>query len=181
MPVTAHTHELVREHLAHPSKTDYMKRIESEHRIPAVHHLWPRMYWLACLVCPAPGEVPGYAEATDDELRMLTSYMDYKLTSVYRDEYVRAVRELPLPLVAGHNTTIFVKREEDGWGYKAMSWESGSWPHSYRSMRKPEDLPDHPLSLVEIIDKIETTVDTPRPAWVAWKEEHPDVFAAVTV
>lgn len=182
--MTTQTAAIVAEHLGQP-KNGYAERVERDYRIPVVASLWPRCYWILCLVGPEDLYPDGFKrspygalEATDDELAQIASYIDFKLASFYLESYGREVRELLLPLVGGHNTVILLKRQ-DGWGYKRMTWETGSWPHSYMSRNPP---PPTNLSLLDVLDHIEDIVPA---KWVAWKRTHPvhgryfaDVFDA---
>lgn len=172
---TLGVNRLVTEHLA-AEKSEWARRVESEFRVPVSGSLWPSIYWLACVV--EVGDLGSTAEPSDDELRVVASYIDYKLTTFYRESYAAAVRALPLPLVPGHNTVVLVKHPDvppegthwRGWGYRRDTWRTGSWPHSYT--HRP-GAPTDPLSLLEILDHVEGGGwrSTPNEAWESWKTE----------
>lgn len=180
MAVVAESRVLA-EHLAR-ERSELAARIETEFKVPAEGHLWPRVYWLACVVVN-PEE--GWVTPTDHELRQIRSYIEFKARSFYREHFADEVLDAALPLCAGHNTVIFAQRPEvsgngyeasRGWGYRRMTWETASWPHAYGGVRSAKSLPDHPLSVVEVMDHVETIVGAPSEKWIAWKTEHAELF-----
>lgn len=159
-------------------------RIERDFKIPCADSLWPSRYAIVTLALQHFGTevlVPD-----DDELRVIASYVDYKLTTFYREGYAAEVRAQPLPFVPGHNTVVVAKfadgdrthrpeRWQPGWGYRRHTWQTGTWPQAYFH-RPVANLPDHPLSILELFDAVEGTGGSypygPYASWAAWKLEH---------
>lgn len=174
---------VVREHM-NELKSAEARRIESEFGVPTSGSMWPRVFWLACVVVPEQS-YDKHVLPTDDEVRQIRSYIEFKATSFYNDTWAKKILEDALPVCGGHNTVIFGKYPETpaegsswtGWGYRRMTWETGTWPHAYQS-RGAKNLPDHPLTLVETIDHCEGFGDEPSPKWEAWKAAHPEIFPA---
>ena len=178
--------DIVREHM-NGMKSATARRFETEFKVPTCD-MYPEIYWIACVAVPPdePFRNPwGTLVPEDWEVAQIASYIDYKLTTFYREHYADKVRAKALPVCAGHNTVTFVKRPDQvtgnwvsssvGWGYRRMTWQTGAWPHAY-GHAKATNLPDGPLSLVQVIDHCEGFGDKPNPKWDAWKAEHPETF-----
>lgn len=169
MPVTDHTRRVVQRHLDKP-KTAWAARVEAEYRVPVVGDLWPSVYWVVCLV--GPGGLLEAVEPTEAEVAQVASYTEYLLQTRYREGYAAQLRALPLACDGGFNGVVLVKRA-NGWGYTRHRWPSGSWPHAYQ--HRPEAPRD--LTLVQVLDHIETITGTASAQWQAWKDEHPAVYS----
>lgn len=163
-------------------KTPEARRIEQEFQVPTSDSLWPQYFWIACVVVPARS-YDRHVVPTDVEIKQIRSYIEFKVTSFYREGFAQQVLEDALPICAGHNTVILGKYPETaengskmtGWGYRRMSWETASWPHAYQG-RGTVNVPEHGLTLVEVLDHCEG-YDRPSEKWEAWKAAHPDLFA----
>ncbi|MFH0830393.1 MAG: hypothetical protein V1887_04525 [Candidatus Aenigmatarchaeota archaeon] len=117
------------------------------------------------------------AMPTEQELGQLDSYREYTVRERYHEWLAEEILAKPLPVEAGHNTTVFAKGKEawqsagDGWAYRLVKWRGGPvyWP----SMDTPGR---HDCTLPEIIDYIETISENPMKEWLSWKEAHPKTF-----
>lgn len=181
--------EAVRKHL-NAEKPEAARRIERRFRVPTCGHLWPGIFWVACVVVPETGSLDRWIMPTDHEVWQIRSFIDYKLSKFFTEPASTQLRKAALPAYGGHNTIIFCKYPDvpaegmiasaRGWGYRMQTWrDSGAWPHSYGVLeRDRQKLPDHPLTLVEAMDHRERLTDKPNPKWEAWKATHPSIFPA---
>lgn len=138
-------------------------RIQEEFRIP-VDSFHPRTYWIVSL--DYESEMP-----TDQELRQLRSFCEFLVRKYYTEGYHRRLLEaMPFAACAGHNTTIFRKGSDDGWGYRRYTWQVGP---PYVPNRMTRDYT--PSSLVAVLERCESLLPE---EWQRWMREHPDMFPA---
>lgn len=136
-------------------------------RIP-VDSNYPMTYWIASI----SGES---AMPTDEELRMIWSFIEFVVKSTYREEWQEKTFARPLPICPGHTTAVLRK------GARWTHWPNPSegWAYRKNESRYMPGLKER-LPLAELLDLINTyTWDEGKPlspAWVKWKAEHPDVF-----
>lgn len=178
--------DAVRRHL-NEEKSAAARRIEQRFRVPTCTHLWPGIFWIACVVIADDSPLQQYAMPTDKEVWQIRSYIDYKL-SMFSEPTSSRLREAALPADGGHNTIVFCKYPDApaagmipsacGWGYRMQTWrEGGAWPHSYGLTEAERDkLSQLPLTLVQAMDHREAFTDKPNPKWEAWKAAHPSAF-----
>lgn len=120
------------------------------------------------------------ARPTDAETAMLVSFLDEYKHHWYNPGFLSKLAEKPLDVDGGANGVIFHKWAGDDWGYRRQSYTIGNlwtvaWP-SQRDGREYGRLAG-PLSLTELMDRINGHGDDPNPRWEAWKAAHPEVFA----
>lgn len=136
-------------------------------RIP-VDSNYPLTYWIASISDES-------AMPTDDELRMIWSYIEYAVKNTYREEWQEKAMARPLPLCSGHVTKVL--RKGARWRY--MDNPSEGWAYRKNDSRYMPGLKER-LPLIEVLDLINCHIwDEARPlapAWVKWKAEHPDIF-----
>lgn len=110
---------------------------------------------------------------TDEELKQIRSYCEYKIKTVYNESYATRLLNEDLPKESGHNTTIFRKGFRFGcihigWFYRRRSWN-----------RYPTYVPDlsaknyKMLSLVGVMNRAEDIIPK---KWEDWKRDHNDIF-----
>lgn len=106
----------------------------------------------------------------DAEAAVLASYIGYLRGK--HPEHARR-RMLAQPFDTGDLAAlVFAKRGEGDWCYRRAHWTEGVfwWP-------LPEGLPEgRRLSLVQVLDHVETTCGEEAPEWQAWKAAHPEIF-----
>ena len=121
----------------------------------------PNRWWLAALDRDS-------AQPTSGELRMLRSYVDYK-ADAYLEPYRSRLLSSDAPEDPGHSTVVLLKRGRDDWYYRRLAWDMGYWPR----MRDQRD----PMSLDELLDRIESIGGALIRRWERWKADHPSPHA----
>lgn len=120
------------------------------------------------------------ARPTDAEAAMLASYLEeYKAYWYGNGRYAHTLTQRPLDVDGGANGVVFRKWGEDDWGYRRQSWTRGPRyvPQSPPiRARYPEEAPQGPLPLLEVMDRAHTICGEVYPRWTEWKTAHPDVF-----
>lgn len=152
---------------AMPFLSDEQRQHINSFRIP-VDSNYPMPYWIASL----SGES---AMPTDDELRMIWSFIEYVVKKTYNEEWQEKTLARHLPLCSGHVTAVLRK----GARWTHMPNPSEGWAFRKNESRYLPGLKER-LPLDQLLDLINThaweTVSTLAPNWVKWKAEHPDIF-----
>lgn len=163
-------------------------------KIP-VDSFYPSTYWIASIDYDS-------VMPTDDELRMIWSFIEYQVKRIYNLTYQERIFAKPFPADGGHNTHIF--RKGSRWLKQAPLYEkdgdvtrefsegarlvNGGDPCEgwvYRQITWEQNhaplWPKPRLGLVQLLDRINTLGEDKEPFadWVKWKAEHPDIFPAV--
>jgi hypothetical protein len=166
---------IAQEDLKPPFEHHYLTDQQVEHvkvfRIP-VDSSHPMTYWIASIHRES-------AMPTDEELRMIRSFIEYEVQNRYNLTYQEKIFAKPFPAEGGHVTKVFRKGSMwtnqpnacEGWVYRRASWEGG-WHPQWPAPR---------LSLLEVLDDIWAIGwgDEPRrpsSSWVEWKAARPDIF-----
>lgn len=127
------------------------------------------------------------ARPTEEETRMLVSFLDQYKDYWYNESYLKRLAARPLDVDGGANTVIFHKFGDRDWGYRRSSFTMGflwtiPWPGSLRDEERakhPDSRYIGPLALDELMDVIHARGSAePDKRWAAWKAEHPDAFPA---
>lgn len=153
-----------------PSLTVEQKAVILAHKIP-VDSAYPGTCWIACVQYDS-------VMPTEAELRMIASYIEYKVRNQYNETYQEKIFAKPLPACGGHVTKVFRKGArwrhhpdpDEGWTYRHSTWEnSGTWPDG-RSR----------VSLMAVLDRLNSAHWNEKPyqfpEWVKWKADRPDIF-----
>lgn len=141
--------------------------IQNTFRIP-VDSFKPGPYWIISL--DRDSFLP-----TDQELKQLRSYCEYKTATVYNEFWQKKLLEMPLAKCGGHNTTIFRKgirhRPEETKGH----WYFRKWSWSMGPLYMPSIMDGgyKALTLIEVMDIIEEIIPA---RWEEWKKKHSDIF-----
>lgn len=150
-----------------PFLSDEQRQHIDSFRIP-VDSNNPMTYWIASI----SGES---AMPTDDELRMIWSYIEYAVKTTYREEWQEKTMTRRLPLCSGHVTKVLRK----GARWTHLPNPSEGWAYCRNGGRYLPGLKER-LPLVEVLDLINCYVwDEAKPlapTWVKWKAEHPNIF-----
>ena len=134
----------------------------------------PAKYYLICV------DYESSVLPTDQELRMLKSFMEFKIRAWYNERWAEKLLAKEFPADAGVNTLIFRKggvwdtnkAPYEGWGYRRMTWTQGP-------MYVPDRLADdyEPPSLITVLERCLDLKHTSfGEKWTEWKSEHPDTF-----
>lgn len=147
------------------------KRIASEHKIPVIESPGSAYY---IITLDIEGEVP-----TPAELAQLVSYREFVVRDYYTEAWQQRILSMDLPADGGHNTTAFRKGSPwlDEYPAAAGSWfyEKVTWTmHGKVPNIAARDFV--PLTLVQVMDRIQQWDKEPRKNWLAWKTTHADVF-----
>jgi hypothetical protein len=139
-----------------------------KYRIPLVHTSHPSWNYLVS-VCV--WDLYRAQRPTDDEARMIGSFIDYQ-RSRYRAHWQEKLRTRPFDMDGGFNSLTLIKHANGGWGYRRRTWEYGpmfvpSWE-------------DDPESLEAVLDRIYTYGDHLMGDWAQWKVDHPEVFGGAS-
>lgn len=144
-------------------------------RVPFIKHPYPRWYYVVAVVVPDERRPVWHGEMpTDDELRMVASFIDEYREYWYRDSYKQKMRDLaPYDIDGGAVGTYLVKHANGGWGYRKHTWEYGPcFVPMYNADPEP---------LEQVLDRVHSHGSGPLPKrWLEWKSSHPEVFAAVS-
>lgn len=149
------------------------------HRIAVVGSPHP---WWHYIVALYDGSLHGDKNPcpTDNETRMLSSFLDEYKTRWYNTRYLAELAERPFDLDGGANGYTFQKYGDNDWGYRQRTWEVGPqfWPGPgwYRA-KYGEGPSSQAYSLAALMDHIHSRgEDKPASRWVEWKSRHRDVF-----
>jgi hypothetical protein len=150
--------------------TDQQVEHVKSFRIP-VDSSHPMTYWIASLYRHS-------AMPTDEELRMIWSFIEFEVKRRYNLTYQEKIFAKPFPAEGGHVTKVFRKgsmwtnqpNATEGWVYRRSTWEGG-WHPQWPAPR---------LSLVKVLDDVWDvgSPESPRPLaeWVEWKAARPEIF-----
>lgn len=134
------------------------------YRLPVVGSPYPRWaYHVAVVVADGPWEG---IEPTEDEARILGSFLEYTIDRWYNRQWIAKMREAPFDLDGGTNTMTFLKKPDGNWTYRRMTWTHGPWPFRGNPRQFPR--------LVDLLDHIEDPIPE---RWETWKAAHPEVFS----
>ncbi|MEJ2886135.1 hypothetical protein [Actinomycetospora aeridis] len=145
-------------------------------RVPFVTNEYHRWNYVCSVVVVEPNKWSPWAGLlpTDDEARMIASFIDEYREHWYRDTFKAVMAEFaPYDIDGGANLAILRKRPEDGgWQYRKRTWESGPhwWP----------DRESEPLTLAAVLDRVHTIAGDPMRHWQEWKSAHSEVFSDAT-
>lgn len=127
-----------------------------------VDERYPKTWWIACLdVRSLP--------PTEQELRMLRSYIEYITRDLYNETWQRKILEAPLPICNGHNTITFYK-DEASWRYRRSTWTIGP-------PMVPAFLGSDHWNLEQLLDHINDEWRASK--WTQWKVQYPEIFESV--
>lgn len=106
---------------------------------------------------------------TDDEIKLLVSYQEFKVRQMYRN--ADEILAMPVPACEGHNTTIFAKGPSSllripGWCYRKPTWSMGPLFFPHDGVEKPAP---PPWTLSELLDR--SIEDLLPKQWQKWKKE----------
>jgi hypothetical protein len=145
--------------------SDDKERIETLFRVPVAEQYCGR-YFIATLA-------PESLLPSDEELAILRSIIEFKISITYNETYIRKLMAMALPREAGHNTSTYTKGlhgdETKGWFYGKSTWTGAPrWPNPVAASFKP-------LTLVEVVEHEYRGIGGVEPAqdWLAWKQTHP--------
>ncbi len=77
----------------------------------------------------------------------------------------------PYAAIGGHNTVTLLKRSDYDWRHNCHTWRVGP-----RYMPHPETGYGEALSLLRLLDHIETTCGEVSSKWIEWKRDNPEIF-----
>lgn len=143
----------------------------ADYRWPIVSTLYPRWCYVTTLVVDQTlwgGVVP-----TDAELAVVDAFHREYMNYWYRPGWVDRMRaEHLFDVDGGANGRYLLKVADGDWRYRKASWQHGAWPFHDAE----------PMDLLPLLDHIHTIGGDgePMPRWTEWKQQHADVFAAVT-
>lgn len=127
--------------------SEHLERLRSgglatDLRIPLIDSLRPERPFILCVVINAPhwgGLIP-----TDEELLLLSGYLDYLCSRVW----TRPSPDRPFDIDPGINTIVFLKRAVGDWSYRHITWTQGAILWS-------SPVSDQCYDLAQLLDKIE--------------------------
>lgn len=143
----------------------------NRYRFPLVSNPYPRWFYITAVVVSDDlwvGQRP-----TDRELEIIASfhaeYCDHWYGPTGTGWRGRVMERRPFDIDGGANGRILIKHSNGGWGYRQRTWTLG-----------PEFVPEwneEPAELITVLDRAHRIVDEPAKHWLAWKANHPDLFA----
>jgi hypothetical protein len=145
-----------------PEEKEY---VQNNFKIP-VDSLAPEKGWIVSLDRES-------AMPTEQELKQLQSFTEYKMGRTYNERHVAKLLQMPLAVEDGYDTTILRKGMGDdnvGWFYRRAGWKIDP---DY--LINPSMKGYRAQSLVEVMDQQEI-MTTVVEKWAAWKRERPDIF-----
>ncbi|MGW4222940.1 hypothetical protein ACWEG1_05735 [Streptomyces bauhiniae] len=153
-------------------------------RVPVVSSFNPQWrYIAACLGTPTETgthHVPPWPFASTDqptsrEAHMLASFIREHIAYSYNETYQAKLARLPLDVVSGFPTRVFIKYGADDWGYRVTTWTSGpTFTPGPPDSPFPEDAVRLPLE--KVMDRAHTIGGRPMQHWLDWKAAHPEIF-----
>jgi hypothetical protein len=100
---------------------------------------------------------------TTDEIKLLRGHVECVVESIYVEHLVTSMLEAASAGDDGHNTEVFIKRGPGDWIFRKCTWDHGPWPfHGHEAM-----------SLLALIDHIETVGGEISRRWSSYCEAHP--------
>ena len=158
-----------------------------ELRVPLVDGFYPQWnYTVAVAVSwhegPCERATPWCTlMPTDDEIRMIASFIQEYRNHWYREGAGRELDRRPYDIDGVANGIVFGKMAElpengkyaprpEHWTYHKRSWRYG--PLAIQMVG------DRPMTLLELMDHERTisSDDGPMPRWIEWKAAHPEIF-----
>lgn len=144
-------------------------------RIPVVSNAWPRWNYIVAFdldQIDKDGHRP-----TDAEAALLRSFLDEYIQHWYRESWITKMAERPFDIDGGANGIVFRKWGPDDWGYRRRTWQYGPvFVPEHPRIRGQRENPMGPLTLLQVMDRINSICDEPLQRWVEWKAAHPDLF-----
>lgn len=92
------------------------------YRIPMVTDLYNNWKFQVALVQPGESPWGGYLEATEDEVKAISAYLEYTMR-YYNQGWRNNMEKLPVDIDGSVNTVVFAKTPR-GWVYRRSSWTS---------------------------------------------------------
>lgn len=151
-------------------------------RIPVVTSFKPGWKYVAAFIDVDRSQYSWGSQErpTEDEARMLASFIEEYKHHWFNDWYKAQLLERPLDVDSGCNTTVFIKYGADDWGYRRCSWEYGPMyvPSGPKVRGGEHEYAKHPgpLPLEQVMDLAHTICDEPMQHWLQWKADHPEIF-----
>ncbi len=147
----------------------------TKYRVARITDLHTSYYLIAALVDPEDSDSPyaniwGFQHPTDADAELLGKYIDYKIRSWFRESYIKQMKEMPLDIDSGWNTTTIAKMEHS-WVYRKMTWEG----QPYSPTKYPKVEASYP-TLLALLDHIErnwgSNINQPNQKWTDYKNKH---------
>jgi hypothetical protein len=152
-------------------------------RIPVVNSAYPSWKYIAAFLSTGehsnidpPWPLASKERPTDDEAKMISSFIQCYIQHWFNDRYQRKLAQHPLDVDGGSNTTVFIKYGADDWGYRRCSWEYGPVfvPAPPGAPNRAETGGRHTLE--QVMDRCHAVASKPMQYWIDWKAAHPDTF-----
>jgi hypothetical protein len=138
-------------------------------RVPVTSR-WPEHGYFATFDKGSP------RRPTSSEVMMILGYIEYYRQRHYTPTEQLLLKGQPFDVDPSVETLILHKYAEGDWGYRRRHWQSEL--HFVPRSPKVVGRSVGPLSLQQVLDLAEAPPSRPDRHWVAWKKQHPQVFAS---